>query len=76
MLMVTPLEHKREGGLSLSGELRVVVMETDADQRLRECDLEIALQEARADLAAGRVVRESVEDHLKRLGAMAIGPNC
>lgn len=50
-------------------------MEADADQRLRECDLEIALQEARADLAAGRVVHESVDDHLKRVDAMATGPN-
>jgi hypothetical protein len=69
------LEHEREVGLSVRGELRYVVMETDAYQRLRECELEIALLEARADLAAGRVVRESVGDHLKRLDAIAIGPD-
>ncbi|HBH72717.1 MAG TPA: prevent-host-death protein [Synechococcales bacterium UBA10510] len=69
------LEHEREVGLSVRGELRFVVMEADAYQRLRECELEIALQEARADLAAGRVVYESVDDHLKRLDAMAIGPD-
>ena len=40
-----------------------------------ECELEIALQEARADLAAGRFVHESVDEHLKRLDAMAIGPD-
>ncbi len=68
------LEHEREVGLSVRGELRFVVMEVDAYQRLRECELAIALQEARADLAAGRVVRESVGDHLKRLDSMAIGP--
>jgi hypothetical protein len=49
-------------------------MEADAYQRLRECELVIALQEARADLAAGRVIYESVDDHLKRLDAIAIGP--
>jgi len=49
-------------------------MEADAYQRLRECELAIALQEARADLAAGRVVDESVDDHLKLLDAMARGP--
>lgn len=49
-------------------------MEADAYQRLRECELEIALQEARAGLAAGRGVHESVDDHLKCLDAMAIGP--
>ena len=68
------LAHEREVGLSVRGELRFVVMEADDYQRLRECELEIALQEARADLAAGRVVHESVDDHLKRLDAMAIGP--
>ncbi len=68
------LEHEREVGLSVRGELRYVVMEADVYQRLRECELDIALQEARADLAAGRVVHESVDDHLKRLDAMALGP--
>jgi len=68
------LEHEREVGLSVRGELRYVVMEADAYQRLRDCELDIALQEARADLAAGRVVHESVDDHLKRLDAMALGP--
>jgi hypothetical protein len=68
------LEHEREVGLSVRGELRFVVMEADAYQRLRECELDIALQEARADLAAGRVVHESVDDHFKRLDAIAIGP--
>jgi len=67
------LEHEREVGLSVRGELRFVVMEADAYQRLRECKLAIALQEARADLAAGRVVHESVDDHLKLLDAMARG---
>jgi uncharacterized membrane protein len=69
------LEHEREVGLSVRGELRFVVMEADSHQRLRECELETALQEARADLAAGRVVHESVDAHLKRLDAMAIGPD-
>ncbi len=68
------LEHEREVGLSVRGELRFVVMEVADFQRLRECELEVELQEARADFAAGRVVNESVDDHLKRLDAMAIGP--
>lgn len=68
------LKHEREVGLSVRGELRYVVMEADTYQRLRDCELDIALQEARADLAAGRVVHESVNDHLKRLDAMALGP--
>jgi Fe-S cluster assembly scaffold protein SufB len=38
----------------------------DAYQRLRDCELEIALQETRADLAAGHVHAEAVDDHLRR----------
>ncbi|MDP1636941.1 MAG: hypothetical protein Q8L62_02435 [Candidatus Nitrotoga sp.] len=33
---------------------------------LRECELEVALAEARADLAAGRFVQESSEEHVAR----------
>ncbi len=69
------LEHEREVGLSVRGELRFVVMEDYCYLPLRECELEIALQEARADLAAGRVVHESVDDHLKRLDAKATEPD-
>ena len=42
----------------------------DQNQNLRESDLETALTEARADLAAGRVVRENPEEHLARLDAI------
>jgi hypothetical protein len=46
-------------------------MPAAAYQRLRDCELEIALQETRADLAAGRFQADTVEDHLRRLDAMA-----
>jgi len=64
------LQTQREVGLSVRGELRFVVMEADAYQRLRDCELEIALLETRANLAAGRMLRESVDDHLQRLDSM------
>ena len=34
---------------------------------LRESELDVALAETRADLAAGRVVHESPADHMARL---------
>jgi hypothetical protein len=34
---------------------------------LRECELEAALLEVKADLAAGRVISESVDDHIRRV---------
>ncbi len=42
------LDHEPEVGLSVRGQLRYVVMPADAYQRLRDCELEIALQETRA----------------------------
>jgi hypothetical protein len=39
---------------------------------LRECELEAALAESKADLDAGRYVKESVEQHIKRLAKLAV----
>ena len=38
---------------------------------LRECELDAALAQTRADLVAGRVVQESPEAHLARLDALS-----
>lgn len=68
------LSGNRVGGKGVSylgGKDRFVVLDMAQYQRLRECELEVALAEARADVAAGRVVRESPEAHLARLDAMA-----
>ena len=65
------LNREPEVGLSVRGQLRYVVMPAAAYQRLRDCELEIALQETRADLAAGRFHAGTVEDHLRRLDGMA-----
>ena len=65
------LDREPEVGLSVRGQLRYVVMPAAAYQRLRDCELEIALQETRADLAAGCFHAGTVEDHLRRLDGMA-----
>ena len=64
------LDREPEVGLSVRGQLRYVVMPAAAYQRLRDCELEIALQDTRADLAAGRFHAGTVEDHLRRLDGM------
>lgn len=50
---------------------RFVVLELAQYQHLRECELEVALAESRADVVSGRGVRESPEAHLARLDALA-----
>lgn len=61
------LAQHSEAIVSVRGKDRFVVMEIAQYNYLRECELEAALAETRADVAAGRVVQESAEAHLARL---------
>lgn len=64
------LAQQSEVVVSVRGKDRFVILDLAQYQRLRECELEVALAEARADLAAGRVSREGPEAHLARLDAL------
>ncbi|WP_348683272.1 hypothetical protein [Acidovorax soli] len=57
--------------VSVRGKDRFVVMDLAHYQHLRECELEVALAQARADVAAGRAVQETPEAHLARLDDLA-----
>jgi len=61
------LADEPEAFISVRGKKRYVVMDIKHFQYPRECELEAALLEAKADLAAGRVKVESVEEHMKRI---------
>ena len=61
------LRESPEAIITVRGKDRYVVMEIEHYRYLRECELEAALLEARDDVQAGRVVTESVAEHLKRL---------
>ena len=61
------LAEQPEAVVSVRGKDGFVVMDIDHYHYLRECELEAALAETRADLAAGRAVVESAEAHLARL---------
>lgn len=65
------LTTQPEAIVSVRGKDRFVILDMAQYQHLRECELEVALAQARSDVAAGRVVRESPEAHLARLDAMA-----
>lgn len=60
-----------EAIVSVRGKDRFVVMEVAQYNYLRECELDAALAETRADMAAGRSVQESAEAHLARLAKQA-----
>jgi len=53
--------------ISVRGQDRYVVMDLEKYAKLREYELAIALQEAKADVEAGRYSIESVADHMKRV---------
>lgn len=63
------LAMQPEAVISVRGKERFVVMDMNHYHYLRECELESALAQTRADLAEGRFVKENAEDHLKRLKA-------
>jgi len=64
------LNGQTEASISVRGTQRYVVMEIAHYHYLRECELEAALVQSRADLAAGRFVEESAEEHTARLEAL------
>ena len=64
------LSTASEAIVSVRGKDRFVVMDMAQYHYLRECELDAALVQTRADLAAGRMVQESPEAHLARLDAM------
>lgn len=60
-------DGRTEAVVSVRGTDRYVVMDVAHYQYLRECELEAALAESRADLAAGRFMTESAADHVERM---------
>ncbi len=61
------LAERLEAIVSVRGKDRFVVMEIAQYHYLRECELETALAETHADIAAGRSVKESPAAHVKRV---------
>ena len=61
------LAGQTEATISVRGKDRFVVMDMAQYHYLRECELEAALAQSRADLAAGRAVKESAAEHMQRM---------
>jgi len=61
------LDEESEVTVSVRGKNRYVIMSMPAYNQLRECELEAALAECRADIKAGRVHKDGIAAHLKRV---------
>ncbi len=64
------LATQPEAMISVRGKERYVVMDVAHYHYLRECELDVALMQTQADVAAGRAVVESAQAHMDRLEAM------
>lgn len=65
------LAERPEAIVSVRGQDRFVVMEIAQYHYLRECELEVALAESRADIAAKRFLKGTPAAHIKRLKKLA-----
>ena len=61
------LKVDEEVVISVRGQDRYVIMDLDKYNKLREYELAMAVQEAKADIAVGRFFTESVADHMRRI---------
>jgi PHD/YefM family antitoxin component YafN of YafNO toxin-antitoxin module len=61
------LQFDGEAVITVRGERKYVVLDFATYNKLREYELDIALQEARNDIANGRYKTESVDEHMKRV---------
>ncbi|MBT4520136.1 MAG: type II toxin-antitoxin system Phd/YefM family antitoxin [Halieaceae bacterium] len=61
------LKQDGEAVITVRGERKYVVLDFSTYNKLREYELDIALQEARSDIANGNYNTESVDEHVKRV---------
>lgn len=61
------LQKDGEAVITVRGERKYVVLDLKTYNRLREYELDIALQEARSDMAKGNYNTESANEHIKRM---------
>lgn len=61
------LQMDEEVIVTVRGQDKYVIMDLEKYAKLREYELAFAIQEAKADVAAGHYTVESVDEHMKRL---------
>jgi PHD/YefM family antitoxin component YafN of YafNO toxin-antitoxin module len=69
------LASQSEAVISVRGKERFVVMDVAHYHYLRECELDAALAQSRADVSSGRFVAETAEQHMARLEGMLAAPD-
>ena len=66
-IVESALRQDGEAVITVRGERKYVVLDFNTYNKLREYELDIALREARSDIANGNYNTESVDEHMKRI---------
>jgi len=66
-IVESALRQDGQAVITVRGERKYVVLDFSTYNKLREYELDIALQEARNDIANGNYKTESVDEHMKRV---------
>ncbi|MGD9900611.1 MAG: type II toxin-antitoxin system Phd/YefM family antitoxin [Calditrichaceae bacterium] len=66
-IIESELVNENELVITVHGKEKFVVMNMDQYNYLRECELDAALHEAKADYQKENIVVESVEKHIERI---------
>lgn len=61
------IKDQEEVIITVRGKSKYVVIDMETYNRFREYELEAALADARRDLEKGDYIKESVQDHIKRI---------
>ena len=56
-----------EAIISVRGKNKYVVLSMEEYNQLREYELDAAIRESKEDIKAGRIIDESIEEHIKRI---------
>jgi len=66
-IVESALQDDGEAVITVRGERKYVVLDYPTYNKLREYELDMAIAEARTDLAEGNYKSESVQEHMKRV---------
>jgi len=66
-VLESALEIDDEAIITVRGKEKYVIVDLKKYNKMREYELEVALLEARSDLANGRAKKESVAEHMARV---------
>ena len=56
-----------EAIITVRGKNKYVVLSLEDYNQLREYELEAAIKESEDDIKAGRIIEETIEEHIKRI---------